>query len=123
MATVDRSNSSFWRARFVGPDGKRVTRSLKTHNYKEALKLATDLELAAKRGRAGALTANRGRAVLNEILEAAGQTPLDTVSTRAFCAQWMLDKAKNAAGTRKRYQHVMDDFVDSLGAVADRPLA
>ena len=123
MATVDRSNSSFWRARFTGPDGKRITRSLKTHNYKEALKLATDLELAAKRGRAGSLTTNRGRAVLNEILEAAGQTPLDTVSTRAFCAQWMLDKAKNAAGTRKRYQHVMDDFVDSLGAVADRPLA
>lgn len=123
MATVERSNSKFWRARFIGPDGKRITRSLKTRDYREAVKMAADLELAARRGRAGILTADRGRALVNEILEAVGQPTLDTVTFRAFCTRWLEGKAKTAPATLRRYKTVTEAFCASLGAAADRAVA
>lgn len=123
MATVDRSNSSFWRARFIGPDGRRITRSLKTRDYSTAVKMAADLELTARRGRAGTLTTDRGRAVVNEILEAVGQTPLDTTTFRAFCGRWLEMKAKTSPATLRRYKTITAKFCASLGPIADRAVA
>lgn len=123
MATVERSNSKFWRARFTGPDGKRITRSLKTRDHHEAVKMAADLELAARRGRAGTLTTDRGRALVNELLEAVGQVPLDTVSLRSFCGRWLEVKAKTSPATLKRYRTITEKFCSALGPVADRAVA
>ena len=90
MATVDRHpDSRFYRARFTGPDGKRICRTLKTEDRAVALKMAADLELTARQARAGILTTERGRAVVNEILTAAGQPPLEIESTRSFCDRWL----------------------------------
>lgn len=125
MATIDKHpRSRFYRARYVGPDGKRICRSLKTTDRTVAMKKAADFELAAREGRAGTLTLERGRAILNEILAVSGLTPLDTVSTRAFAAGWLRDKeSTKAAATGKRYSHVVREFLKSLGPLAEKPLA
>ncbi len=85
--------------------------------------MAADLELAARRGRAGTLTTDRARAVVNEILEAVGQTPLDTISFRSFCGRWLEMKAKTSPATLRRYKTITAKFCTSLGAVADRAVA
>lgn len=123
MATVEKSNSRFWRARYIGPDGRRVTRSLKTEDRQAAVKMAADLELAARRGRAGTLTIDRGRALINEILEAVGQPTIDTVTFRDFCARWLEGKAKTSPATLQRYTTITGAFCASLGPIADRAVA
>lgn len=125
MATVDKHpNSKYYRARFTGPDGKRVCRTLKTTDRALAQKLAADLELAARQARAGTLTTERGRALVNELLAAAGQTPLDTVTTADFANGWLRGKETTKAGaTARRYSHVIREFLAHLGAVADKPLS
>ena len=124
MASVDRHpRSKYYRAFFVGPDGKRICRTLETTDRTVAVKIAADLELAARKARAGTLTADRGRKVLNEILEAAGVDQIDLETTAEFCARWLNDKKKNAPNTRTRYDRVLKGFIESLGSVADQPLS
>ena len=125
MATVDRHpESRFYRARFTGPDGKRICRTLKTEDRAVALKMAADLELTARQARAGILTTERGRAVVNEILTAAGQPPLEIESTRSFCERWLASKARTKTpSTIRVYRNILRDFLGHLGTVADRPLA
>lgn len=123
MASLQRV-SRYWRALFTGPDGKRICRTLKTESRAVAAKMAADLEHAARQARAGLLTTERGRAVVNEILSAAGQTPLDVTTTKDFCNGWLRDKQNTkAANTATRYKHVIRDFLDCLGPVAEQPLS
>jgi integrase len=124
MASVDRHpRSKYFRAFFIGPDGKRICRTLETTERSVAVKIAADLELAARKARAGTLTADRGRKVLNEILEAAGVAQIDLETTAEFCTRWLNDKKKNAPNTRTRYDRVLKGFIDSLGSVAQQPLS
>jgi integrase len=88
------------------------------------MKMATDLEHAAKQARAGSLTAARGRVVLNEILEATGQARLDEESFQVFSSRWLRTKtATKAGGTATRYTHTVEQFVKHLGPMAVRPVS
>jgi integrase len=123
--TIDRHpKSPFYRVRFVDGNGIRVCRTLRTSDKTIAMKMATDLEHAAKQARAGSLTAARGRVILNEILVTAGQEMLDVESFQDFASRWLKTKTNTrAGGTATRYTHTVGQFVKHLGPLALRPLS
>ena len=125
MATVDRHHQSrFWRVRFTDATGKRVTRTLKTTDKSIAMKMASDLELAARRAREGSFSTDRGRDLVNQLLVASGNSALDQYSTKEFFERWLAGKKKTkAANTGIRYATTVETFLDHLGPLSKKPLS
>lgn len=125
MAYIDKHpKSPFYRAIFRDADGQRVCRSLKTKDRKIASKMATDLELAAKRSREGHMTTDKARQLVNDILSATGLNPIDAESAREFFNRWLAAKERTkATNTGIRYASVVRDFLASLGPAADKALS
>jgi integrase len=124
MATVEKSNSKFYRARYIGPDGRRITRSLKTTDRKKAQELAARLEKEAAMARESRLTPDRARALVNEMLAHTGQDGIDTESTLEFLERWLAGKRQTKAlRSEVRYKSAVDVFLATLGGVAKRPLS
>ena len=104
MTITKHPESKYFSVLFMDADGKRVCRSLKTTDRTLATKLGADLELAARQARAGTLTTDKGREILNQILNASGNSTIDTRSTNEFFKTWLASKARNKAeGTATRY--------------------
>ncbi|CAN5911916.1 site-specific integrase [soil metagenome] len=125
MAYIDKHpKSPFYRAIFRDADGQRVCRSLKTKDRKIASKMATDLELAAKRSREGHMTTDKARQLVNDILSATGINPIDSESAREFFNRWLAAKERTkATNTGIRYASVVRDFLAALGPAADKALS
>jgi integrase len=132
MASVRRHpKSPYWILCFTKPDGSRTTRSSKipvaaktrelAKEQKEmALEIANKIERAGRQAKREGMTTERARAIINEVLKAAGVDQVDTLSVRAFLNQWVDGKAKE--GTTERYRHVADLFMAHLGDKADAAL-
>lgn len=125
MASIDKHpKSPFYRVIYRDAEGRRVCKSLKTKDRSVAMKMAAEIENAVKQARASTLTIDRARAIVNGMLEATGQSPLDSESTRQFFQRWLAGKVRTkAANTGIRYASVVSEFLKSLGKIADKPLA
>lgn len=108
--------SPFWMAKFRSGDGRIVMRSTKQRDLRLARKVADSWEDAARKSRAGELTQAASVKLLNELLERTGER-IVTISTRDYFAEWLARKTTHgkASSTVKRYQPVLDGFVDFLG--------
>jgi integrase len=119
-----RNKSLFWYCAFKLPNGKRTFRSTKQTDRKKASDICRAWEKAAEAAGRGNLTAVQATKVLNEILESVGESPIRQKSVRHFFANWLVGKQKaNKEATGRRYKTPIREFLDSLGARADRPLS
>lgn len=102
--------------KFRGPDGRIVMRSTKQTDLRLARKVADAWEDAARKARAGELTQAASVKLLNELLERTGER-IVTISTRDYFTEWLARKTAHgkASSTVKRYQPVLNGFVDFIG--------
>ena len=125
MASIFRKpRSPFWFAAYRDARGQRKQKSTKTKDRRVALDAAIQWEKLAEKGRNGTLTEAVARSVVSELVRQATGEPLHFASCRSWLEEWVSGKAGSTAdGTLKKYRQVIDDFITSLAARADLPLA
>lgn len=118
-----RSKSPYYVACYYDASGQRTQRSTGSTKRAEAMRIALELEQAAREGRAGTFTVDRARRVLNEILGATGQG-IDKESVSAFGKRWLATKlSTRAKGTSKTYCPMIQGFLAALGKKADASIS
>lgn len=111
--------SPFWFGCFTLPDGRRTQRSTKTSNRREAQKIVSEWEEAARRR----LTEAQARRVLSDIHELVHGEPLSSPSASDYVTQWLARKKGETMGvTYKLYEHAVTEFRTWLGDKATQPL-
>jgi integrase len=114
-----KSRSPYWFGCFTLPGGKRTQRSTKTANRREALKIASEWEEAARRR----LTESQARRVLSDIHELIHGAPLSSPTVADYAVQWLVRKKGETTGvTFKLYEHTANEFRDWLGDKATQPI-
>lgn len=126
MASIHKDSlgrSKNWVAAWRGADGRRMQRSTKTTDRKQAQRLADSWETASQKAKAKTFTTAQARTVLNEILEFAGDEPLDDFTVRSWVESWVDGKlTSRGEKTGERYAKPLRGFIESLGKRADLPL-
>jgi integrase len=118
-----RGKSPFWYAAFYGADGTRRFKSTKTADRKQAMRICGEWENAALHARKKTLTTAQVRSVFNELLQQAGDEPLENFTIGDWMAEWLdAKKASHAPATWERYRKPVEDFVAHMGARAALPL-
>lgn len=145
-----RGHSPYWYACFTVPGKGQTQRSTKVkaseRNRSEAMGIAERWEREAKQlsaaghlvnreavlesfvaatqqAIAGEMTEATARKVLDSILEATGQSAIQTETVRQFAKRWLAaQKSEISVSTRDSYDHALRKFLDHIGSVADRPL-
>ncbi len=125
MASIRKHpNSPFWFACFRDSNGTRTTRSTKTRDRNQALKMAVEWELAAERAAKGHLIEAQARNVINSILEHSGQEAITFYKTKDWLTEWLKDKSlSREATTTAKYKPVIERFLKHLGPRAKMGLA
>lgn len=86
--------------------------------------MAAEWEAAARRAHQGTLTEVQARAVINSILEHAGQEPVTFYKTHDWFDEWLADKKKSSQPTTaQKYEPVIQRFLKHLGPKAEAGLA
>ncbi len=128
MASVhkdSRGRSPFWVACYTDALGRRLKKSTKTTNREKAIKLALQMERAARLAGTGELTEIRARELLSELLASIsdGRESIRVQSTESFLASWIAGKkALLSPGSIWSYEAAVNGFVAHLGPRAQRPL-
>lgn len=116
--------SPYWIACFRDSNGNRTTRTTKTKDRSLALKMAVEWEGAARKASTGRLAEAQARAVINSILEHAGEDPVVYYKTRDWFTEWLDDKKRSRKKTTiAKYEQVVTRFLKHLGRKADGALA
>jgi integrase len=107
---------------------KRVFRSTKTRDKKQALEICRAWHKAALKARNGKLSVDAAREVIaqgvSDVFTAANVESLPSASTKSWCETWLQAKAIEAeASTHARYARIVERFTDCIGAKADRDLS
>ena len=102
-----------WIACFTLPDGTRTNRTTGTTNRKLAKQTAAEYEKASQLARQKQLNEARARKVVSDILENAGEAPLEEQTVESFLREWL--QSKENEGTRERYKLVVDRFLSCMG--------
>ena len=119
-----RGKSPFWYVAYTLPNGRRAFKSTKERDRKKADEIRRALEKASDQARSGELTEARVRKLLDDVLESVGESPVRSVSVRAFAASWLANKQPAVRPNVLRlYRRALERFCDGLGAKADKPLA
>lgn len=118
--------SPYWFCAYRDSTGKRRFKSTRTNRRREAQLVCAKIQEHANRARAGHLTPDRARAVIEssirEILEASGAS-VEQISTRKHFTDWLAAfKPTCKPSTFARYSPVVHRFLDHLGKSADQPL-
>jgi integrase len=118
MASLRKKNNCHnWFACFVLPDGRRVQRSTGTSSKKEALKMATHFEAAAKKVRT---TRQAHRVVRDIYAEITGGDTLKTQTFSSYLADWYARKEKEIEKVSlSAYKSKLDRLASFLGTKAD----
>jgi integrase len=112
--------SKFWVACFTGPDGRRMKRSTKTTNRRQAIKLSFKYEEAAGKK----LTKKAARQVIGDLYEMVSGEKLPGQTARLFLTEWVyLKKSLVAEGTWRKYSDEVKRFLGSLGIKADMDIS
>lgn len=117
--------SPYWIACYTDALGRRLKKTTKTKDRDKALRMALQLERAARLGASGDLTEHRARELLSELLEQItdGRESVRVIATRAFMEGWVSEKkALLAKGSHWTYDASIGGFLEYLGARGDRPL-
>jgi hypothetical protein len=102
MASVTKHpKSRFWTACFSGRDGRQMKRSAKTTDRNAALEIALELERVERQAKAGALTTNQLRKVLNDVSEKVNGDTLATPPVEEYLADWLKSIAARNAPPKK----------------------
>jgi integrase len=119
-----RGRSPYWYCAYTLPNGRRCLKSTKQTDRKKASDICRAWEKAAEAAGRGHLTTVQATKVLNEILESVGESPILQKSVRDFCLNWLTGKQQaKKETTGRRYKKAVQEFLDSLGARADKPLS
>ncbi len=107
---------------------KRVFRSTKTRDKKQALAICRTWYKAALKGRNGKLTEDAAREVIaqgvSDVLLETSMESLPNASIKSWCDTWLKAKADEAEqSTHERYKRIVERFIDSIGAKAKRDVA
>src|ERR1035437_2629274 len=114
-----RARSKFWVACFTNRTGRRMKRSTKSANRKQAQKIADQWEESYRKKR----TALQFRRVLTEGQREITGEDVSHTSLRAFVDSWLAVKAPEiASSTASFYRNAADKFIEFLGEGADRDL-
>ncbi|HZM02199.1 MAG TPA: site-specific integrase [Candidatus Saccharimonadales bacterium] len=124
MASVTKHpKSQFWTACFSGRDGRQMKRSAKTTDRNAALEIALELERVERQARAGTVTTNQLRKVLNDVSVKVNGDTLTTPPVEEYLADWLKSiAARNAPATLERYRNTVKLFVASLNGRAKKPV-
>jgi integrase len=134
MASVHKQpGRPFWFCAFsiFNPEtlrSKRVFRSTKTSDKKQALEICRAWHKAALKARNGKLSVDAAREVIaqgvSDVFTAANLESLPSASIKAWCETWLEAKAIEAEqSTHDRYKRIVERFVEFLGAKAKRDLS
>jgi integrase len=107
---------------------KRVFRSTKTRDKKQALEICRTWHRAAVLARKGKLTADAARDVIargvSDVFTTANVESLPSASIKSWCDTWLEAKSIEAEqSTHARYRRIVDRFIESIGAKAKRDLS
>ena len=107
---------------------KRVFRSTKTRDKKQALEICRTWHKASILGRKGKLSADAARDVIargvSDVFTASNVESLPSASVRLWCETWLEAKSIEAeASTHARYARIIERFIDFIGAKGNRDLS
>jgi integrase len=107
---------------------KRVFRSTKTRDKKQALEICRAWHKAAVKARNGKLSVDAAREVIaqgvSDVFTAANVESLPSASIKSWCETWLQAKAIEAeASTHARYARIVERFIACIGAKANRDLS
>ena len=104
---------------------RRVFRSTKTSDKRQALEICRAWHKASLKARTGKLSVDAAREVIAQgvadVFTAANIESLPSASTGAWCETWLEAKAIEAeASTNDRYARIVERFVDFLGVAKSK---
>jgi integrase len=107
---------------------RRVFRSTKTSNKRQALEICRAWHKAALKARSGKLSVDAAREVIaqgvSDVFTAANVESLPSASIKAWCETWLEAKAIEAEqSTHDRYKRIVERFVEFLGVKSKRDLS
>jgi integrase len=107
---------------------RRVFRSTKTRDKKQAIEICRAWHKAALKARNGKLSVDAAREVIaqgvSDVFTAANVESLPSASIKAWCETWLEAKAIEAEqSTHDRYKRIVERFVEFLGTKSKRDLS
>src|SRR4029077_11505789 len=107
---------------------RRVFRSTKTSDKRQALEICRAWHKASLKARSGRLSVDAAREVIaqgvSDVFTAANIESLPSASIKAWCETWLEAKAIEAEqSTHDRYRRIVERFVEFLGARSKRDLS
>jgi integrase len=107
---------------------KRVFRSTKTRDKKQAQEICRAWHKAALRARNGKLSVDAARAVIaqgvSDVFTVANIESLESHTIRSWCDTWLQAKAiETEESSHARYQRIIGRLLEFLGAKAERDLS
>src|SRR5262249_43692054 len=134
MASVHRQpGRPYWFCAFsiFNPEprtSRRVFRSTKTRDKKQALEICRAWHKAALKARNGKLSVDAAREVIaqgvSDVFTAASAESLPSASIKSWCDTWLQAKSIEAEqSTHARYSRIIERFIDAIGARAKRDLS
>ena len=124
MASIfKRPRSPFWFCSYRSGDGRWLKKSTKQTDRRKATEFCFKLEEAEQAALSRTLTTAQARKLFNEVLERAGDEPLDNFTVEGWLCEWMATKkAARGQKTGERYEKPIKDFLAHLGTRASLPL-
>jgi integrase len=124
---------SFWFCAFSIFDpqtnrSRRVFRSTKTHDKKQALEICRTWHKAALKARNGKLSADAAREVIaqgvSDVFTTANAESLESATIQSWCEKWLEAKSIEAEqSTHERYKRIIARFLEFIGAKANRDVS
>lgn len=109
-------NSRYWTACWTDESGRRMKRSTKTTNRREALKAAEAMEAATRRK----IALGKGIGMLREIF---GEDDKAPVTVRGYALAWLEEMRPSVSGsTYSAYRTGLTHWLSCMGGRADAPL-
>src|SRR6476646_1042566 len=107
---------------------RRVFRSTKTRDKKQAVEICRTWHRAALKARSGKLSVDAAREVIaqgvSDVFTAANVESLPSASIKSWCETWLQAKGIEAEqSTHARYARIVERFIDCIGAKVDRDLS
>jgi integrase len=134
MASVHRQpGRPYWFCAFsiFNPEtltSRRVFRSTKTRDKKQALEICRAWHKAASKARNGKLSVDAAREVIaqgvSDVFSAANLESLESATIKEWCDKWLETKSIEAEqSTHERYKRIVERFLESIGTKANRDLS
>src|SRR6516164_2520209 len=107
---------------------KRVFRSTKTKDKKQALEICRAWHKAALKARNGKLSVDAAREVIaqgvSDVFATANLESLESATIKEWCNKWLETKSIEAEqSTHERYKRIVQRFFESIGTKAKRDLS